>query len=116
MSILELYLLSTAFKLAEICIIYFIFVGMLFLVGAAISIVAWEDIHEPIQKRFLRMRKKIGLSLVLAGLIIALTPTKEQAAWIAGGYVVTNAEGIGELPQNVVDAANRFLTSIKKEE
>lgn len=49
-----------------------------------------------------------GVAAVLLVLYM-ITPTKQTAYLMIGGYAVTNVEGIKELPANVVGAANHFL-------
>ena len=49
-----------------------------------------------------------GVAAVLMVLYI-ITPTKQTAYLMIGGYAVTNVEGIKELPANVIGAANHFL-------
>ena len=59
--------------------------------------------------------KSFSLTLVL-GFIFSLSPDEKQVAMIAGGYVVTNAESVAELPDNIMNAANRYLESLNVED
>lgn len=51
------------------------------------------------------------LPMALAVLLVLhiLIPSTRDAMLIVGGYYATNIEGVKELPENVVDAANAFL-------
>lgn len=48
--------------------------------------------------------------------IAIVSPSEEQLQKIIGGYVVTNIEGIEQLPENLVDYANKFLEGESQED
>lgn len=45
----------------------------------------------------------------IAFTIATFIPTNKQLAMIMGGYVVTNAESVGQIPDNTMKAINKFL-------
>jgi hypothetical protein len=58
-----------------------------------------------------------GLKYGLLALVIScLIPTTKDWYVLIGGYAVTHVEGIGDLPANVVGAANEFLKQYQPEE
>ena len=59
--------------------------------------------------------KYLGIPLVV-GMLLSLAPDEKQVKFLAGGYVVTNVDGIAELPENIVESANAFLKSIADEQ
>lgn len=59
---------------------------------------------------------RICLPVVLVSSLACLViPSESQITKIVNGYYVTNIEDIDKLPPNIVDAANKFLTSYSKE-
>lgn len=69
-------------------------------------------------KKFLPFKTTVILILVAL-----MYPSKDDLKYIIGGSVAFNAvqamgnlEGADKLPQNLIDAANRFLESAKEEE
>ena len=52
---------------------------------------------------------------LLSSLVSVLIPKEDQMWYIVGGYAVTNVEGIQELPENIVGAANAFLEKYQPE-
>ena len=58
------------------------------------------------------------LAVIVFVLIIfaAIIPDKNQIVFLTGAYVTTNTEGVKELPENIVSAANNFLKDYTKKE
>jgi len=63
-------------------------------------------------KRYTRYMWIFG-TIWIIGLLI---PTQDQMKYVVGGYVVTNVEGIQDLPKNVMGAANKFLEDFNIED
>lgn len=69
-------------------------------------------------------KKFLPLKTVVFCMLVALMyPSKDDLKYIIGGSVAFNAvqamgnlKGADKLPQNLIDAANRFLESAKEEE
>ena len=62
--------------------------------------------------------KQIGWFCGLSILMACLYPSKDDLKFILGGYVVssiTEVEGVKELPENIVKAANVFLEGLGEE-
>lgn len=57
----------------------------------------------------------VSVMSMLIGLPLSLLPDEKQIMLLTGGYVVTNTEGVNELPDNIVNAANNFLKDYTKE-
>jgi len=53
---------------------------------------------------------------VVLGMLSNLVPTSKQMMYLIGGYAVTNVQGVSALPENVVNAANKFLEDFSIEE
>lgn len=60
--------------------------------------------------------KVIFFVLMSVSFMGGVVPDKGQVALIVGGSVVTNVEGINELPENVIKAANNYLKTIEPKE
>jgi hypothetical protein len=59
-----------------------------------------------------QMKKGWGVLIAAFLLIGVLIPSEKQLYFIAGGYVATNTEGVKELPDNIMNAANSWLENI----
>lgn len=89
---------------------------MLLGVGCFITlIVSAEGEFEDTIPYWKKSVKYLGIPLVVGALLL-LAPDEKQVKFLAGGYVVTNVEGIAELPENIVESANTFLKSIADEQ
>lgn len=67
----------------------------------------------------LEIRKTGGKYIIIFVSVLfasALLPGKAAIYTIAGGYLVTNVEGIEKLPPNMMGAANSFLEKFAKEQ
>ena len=85
-------------------------------VGLFITLIAAaEGDFDEVVPYWKRGIKYIGVPLVV-GILLSLAPDEKQVKFLAGGYVVTNVEGIAELPENIVESANTFLKSIADEQ
>lgn len=116
MSILALYLINSVYVEHAITdpILFACWFG-----GVILAIIAGMCIADGTEeeKRALRhVGKWYAIFSIIVALLNLATIDREDAAWIAGGYVVTNTEGVSELPENVVNAANAFLKSISGDE
>ena len=45
----------------------------------------------------------------ISAIICVVAPDREDMAYMVGGYFVTNVEQVEKLPDNLVNAANRYL-------
>lgn len=59
---------------------------------------------------------RVFVPIFTVAILLSLAPSERQVKFLAGGYVVTNVEGISELPENIVESANTFLKSITDEQ
>lgn len=53
--------------------------------------------------------KPFAIAAVICLFIVAALPSTDSAWKMIGAYVVTNIDGVGDLPPNLIDAANVFL-------
>lgn len=90
-----------------------LFVGL-----AAVPTIVLTDlvINERVPNYFKRYLRTYVVSMVVVGLLSAVTPTTNQAFMIMGGYYVTNIDDIEKLPPNVIKAANGFIENYLNEE
>lgn len=56
--------------------------------------------------------RSLGYAYLAAGLLFVALPSERQMYVMAGAYVVTNIDGIGNLPDNAVGAANAWLKKL----
>lgn len=66
-------------------------------------------------KASIKWRNALIPVFIIFGLFATLIPNEKQIYMIAGGYAVTNVEGINKLPANIVGAANAYLEKVNKE-
>lgn len=121
MSILELYLLNVLFQLGGILSVaagvFFLLLPFVLLIGLLhIDAEFYGDERKQRKATLFKFTKVMASVAVICLLTSIFIPSKEQAIWIAGGHIATNAEGIEKLPDNVVRAANAFLESVSNEE
>jgi len=64
----------------------------------------------------IRKYKTVFYILLLVAFIGGVSPSEKQVALIVGGSVVTNVEGVEELPENIVNAANNYLKAIEQKD
>lgn len=109
MSLFELYIISVLPRIG--CFLFF-GGGILLAILVFCSIFKIiEDITPPPLKYY-----KLWLSIVFSLFFIStVIPSERQMYFIAGGYIVTNIDGIKDLPPNLVGAANDFLKNLSKE-
>lgn len=118
MSIFELYLLTVLFSLGNVvsasC---FVFWFVSFALGFFLAMESFDIDEEEPKKMSFYVPLKISLILaVVMTILTCLIPSKEEGLWIAGGHIVTNIDGLGEIPENAAEAANTFLKSITKDQ
>ena len=70
------------------------------------------EIHTKV-KKFLKIAAS---SFAVFFIIIVLSPSRSQIVYLIGGYYVTNIEEIGDIPPNLVRAANKFLEDFSVEQ
>ena len=95
-----------------------VIIGISFLLTAPALIIAGCDNKGDGFYYFNKLKTWIIFSavlVVLSSLASVLIPDEEQMWYIVGGYAVTNVEGIQELPENIVGAANAFLEKYQPE-
>jgi hypothetical protein len=120
MSIFELYLLNVLFSLGTastwivvVCIIILIIIPLGILIHNDFDFekenqISYISLKEPYKRVMM-----IGIPVLILSI---LTPSKEEAAWIAGGHIITNTEGVGELSVNTVKAINSFLEIVAEKD
>ena len=113
MSTLELWTLIVFLPGLDTALSFFMGIGSIALFAAiGARLVAEDKEDDYTQAAFYRYGKRLGVVtsiwLVLCFAAI-VTPDERQIRWMIGGYVVTNIEGVGKLPDNIVGAANEFL-------
>ncbi len=62
------------------------------------------------ENKFSFYSKRFIIGFII-GMFLSLSPNKDQAMIISGGYAITNVENIGDVPVNLIDA----LISIKED-
>jgi hypothetical protein len=73
------------------------------------------DFEEKTAQMALSLSVKCVIVGVVAGFISAVIPSTRSLYTMVAVYEVTNTEGASKLPKNLVDAANSFLTKLKKD-
>lgn len=104
-------------------ILLFGLIGLLVLFGATLVFCLDEPSHvceDFYKSHTVPWFKRLIYILVIPGFILTiLVPSKEDIAWIVGGGITLNiaqSEEARQLPDNVLNAANQFLESIKESE
>jgi hypothetical protein len=118
MSILELYLLTVLFSLGgTMTALGFVAWGTSFILGFFLAMEGCDyDLEEGKELRFHRPFKRSTIVALSLTILTCFIPSKEEGLWIAGGHIVTNIDGLGDIPENAVEAANTFLKSISKDQ
>ena len=124
MSVWELWLLmvvlpgldSAAFPIVVVCTIGTVPVVVGGIVWKSIADAEDDESQKAIAEKVLGLWKVTVTGAVLFTAIGIAVPDREQIMYIVGGSVVTNAEGIEELPDNLVQYANRFLEQTEKDQ
>lgn len=89
-----------------------LFLALLF---GSIALFYSNLMHHASEDELLPSNKKYLAALGIIALVLMLIPSESQLYKLAGAYIVTNTEGVGELPDNIVKAANDFLKSVQQE-
>jgi hypothetical protein len=110
MSIWELYLLTRLDELSG----FFRGIGIWGIMASGAVILYMVPLWHTEDIDFVDVARKCRLKLIIivtltSWFVSGLIPTTKEAYIIAGGYYVTNLEGVEKLPPNVVKAANKFI-------
>ena len=114
MSVFELYLIFTLPTIGYLLLIGAVISFSITLLTGLIVLNELGSFHSNEKKEEIKKRagsfyrKIIPLTIALA-IVSALIPSHKTLKYMIGGYVITNADGIENLPDNVVKAANEFL-------
>jgi hypothetical protein len=103
MNLLELYLITVLPNLKAPLVVIPILTMMIY----AAACVAMDIEYD-------KTPKHPGLvfgTCILCFFLSASIPSESQLMMIAGGYIATNTDGVKDLPENLVKAANEFLES-----
>ena len=98
------------------CLVGFIIWGcvLLCLILGFCSIGNFIDKEKDLLNISLKYLKRSVITLLVSALIFTVIPTEKQIYMIAGGYVVTNNQELQKLPNNVLQAANKYLERLSK--
>ena len=84
--------------------------SILWVAGTVVGFSCPDDEWPPEAKsRFIKTVKRLGWTLCVMFVFVMCAPSERAVYTIAGAYIITNTEGVTNLPQNLVGAANRFL-------
>ena len=124
MSIFTLYILLTVIpNLREISGVLAIILSVCLLLGAVFMCAVLDacdsDNEDKYRTTGKRLAKVTAIVVAVCCTLSTFLPSKDQMLLIAGGSIVTNAEGIEELPNkvaevanNTIDVANHFLKEL----
>lgn len=81
-----------------------------------VATMIWTLFNAIAEERIAPHLGKCVAAVLACGLLAGAIPNAKQMAYLTGGYIATNTENVDKLPQNLVDAANKFLESYSEKE
>jgi len=94
-----------------ITVIFIISIGIEFAASEGKSFIILTQL-----KKIKGVITKIFITYVISLIIVSLYPKKEDVQLIAGAYIIDMAselKGLNKLPENIVNAINKYLESVK---
>lgn len=117
MELWQLWLIEVVPNVAGSVQVILAITGVIWLIVLLMSAAVYESLipkDNPISRVTFKLKRLVFASLAVFVLLFAI-PSQSGMYRIIGGYVATNIDGIQELPQNLINAANDWAKSVSQE-